>query len=120
MVKRTLQVIIAVGLLSPLVFGEVKTFIWTPPTQRTDDTPLLDSEIKEYELHCNSGLEVIIKNEGYTSMWTSQEGDFEAGFYTCWLHAVDTKDQHSPDSNNVDFAVQVEFEVKPKKGSGCT
>ncbi len=123
--KRILQVIIAVGLLSPLVFGDSKTFTWSPPVGREDGTFLLDQEIKEYELHCNSGLEVIINNDGFTNTWVSADTDFPPGFYTCWMHAVDIDDQHSPDSDPADFSVFMEFEVVPtpstqSKGSGCT
>lgn len=122
MLKRILRLIIVVGLLSPLVFGEVKTFTWTPPVEREDGTPLLDTEIEEYELHCNSGLDVIIKNQGNTNQWISADTDFPPGFYTCWIHAVDTNALHSKDSNHQDFTVQMEFEVKPNRstGSGCS
>ncbi len=121
--KRILQLIIAAALLSPLVFGEVRTFTWTAPTEYEDGTFLDNIEIKEYQLHCNSGLDVIISNDPPTNTWVSLDTDFPPGFYTCWMHTVTLDDEHSEDSNNKEFVVQLpmQFEVRPKKkGSGCS
>ena len=120
--KRIIQVIVAAALLSPLVFGEVKTFTWTAPTHREADelgyeAPLLNTDIKEYQLHCNSGLDVIISNDPRTDFWISQDTDFPPGFYTCWIHAVSQQDMHSVDSNYDMFIIQ--FESKRTQSSGC-
>ncbi len=121
--KRTFQLIIAAALLSPLVLGEVRTFTWASPTEYEDGSPLNNLEIKEYQLHCNSGLDVIISNDPPTNTWMSVDTDFPPGFYTCWMHTVTQDDQHSQDSNTKEFTVQMQFEVTPtrsKKGSGCS
>lgn len=117
--RRVIRAVVVTMLLAPLVFGEVKTFTWTAPTEYEDGTPLLNSDIKEYQLHCNSGLDVIISNDPRTDSWVSQDTDFPPGFYTCWIHAVDKFDTHSVDSNYNDFVIQMQFEVKPSKSSGC-
>lgn len=125
MLKRTLQATVAIILISPLVFGGSKTFTWIPPTLRAPDAsgvqvPLLDAEIKEYYLICNSGFEVVISNKGHTDSWTSAVGDFPPGFYDCWMRTVDVNDLNSDDSNVIMFSVR--FEVIPTEGSGsgCT
>ncbi len=121
--KRTFQLIVAATLLAPLilVFGDVKTFTWIPPTEYEDGSPLDNADIKEYQLHCNSGLDVIISNDPSTNTWISQDTDFPPGFYTCWMHTITLSDLHSEDSNNKEFVVQMQFEVRPKKkGSGCS
>ena len=118
-IRRLCQLVIAAVLLSTLVFGEVKTFIWTAPTEYEDGTPLLNSDIKEYQLHCNSGLDVIISNDPRTDSWISQDTDFPPGFYTCWIHAVSQQDVHSVDSSTREFTVQMQFEVKRTQSSGC-
>ncbi len=118
--KRIFQLVVAAILLSPLVFGEVQTFTWTAPTERVNGSLLDNSEIKEYQLYCNSGLDVIISNDPRTDLWISRDTDFPPGFYTCWLHAIDQLDQHSDDSNYKHFVVEMQFEVRPTKGSGCS
>jgi hypothetical protein len=105
-------------LISPLVFGESKTFTWVPPTEREDGTSLLDSEIEEYYLICNTGFEVIIQNDG-NNQWVSGEDDFPPGFHDCWMRAVDTNKLESRDSNVVMFSVRFEVIPTPDKGSGC-
>ena len=120
MTKRILQAIVAIVLISPLVFGESKTFTWIPPLEYEDGTPLFDGDIKEYTLSCDSGLEVIIKNEGKTNSWISRNTEFEPGIYTCWVTATAVNNLTSDHSNYDQFAVRFEVIPTPSNGSSCS
>ena len=114
--KRFLQVVVACILLAPLVFGETYSFTWVAPTKYTDGSPLANTDIKEYHLHCNSGLEVTISNSPRVDGWVSANTDFPPGSYQCWVHAETVDAIHSHDSNHEGLIIP--FEVAPSAGSG--
>ena len=91
-------------LCSQLVFAiESKTFTWVPPTQNTDSTPLLDSEIASYNIYCNAVLLGNAPNTGGTDTWLSPP--LPQGSYTCHATTIATNGEESDASNVVNFTV---------------
>jgi hypothetical protein len=97
---------------SPVVFAyQNKTFLWQPPTQNTDGSPLLDSEIAAYNIFCKETaasaptLLGTVTNTGNTTQWTSPDGSLPPGTYDCHATTIRNDGVESGDSNTVNFTV---------------
>lgn len=105
--KRYITALIALLLLSPLVFavGE-KTFNWTPPTQYEDDTPLPQTDIASYDIECDGQFLVNVPNAPLnTDSYQAPPGTFSAGTHTCVAFTITTEGVRSQPSNAVNFTV---------------
>jgi len=105
--KRISLAVIALLLLSPLVFavGE-KTFNWTPPTEYDDNTPLPQSAIASYDIECDGVLLATVPNAPQdTDTYAAPPGTFAAGDHACVAFTVTTTGSRSVASNAVNFTV---------------
>ncbi len=101
---KSLKWVVALLLLSPLVFGQAtKTFTWTPPTEYTDNTPLPNSDLAEYRIYCNGQLLATVPNVPVNT--NSYATDLPAGTYTCTATAVTVLGVESAESNPANFTV---------------
>jgi len=107
--KRLLWLLL---ICSPVLFAyQNKTFMWTPPTQNTDGSPLIDSEIASYNIFCaevnapSATLLGTVTNTGNTSQWTSPDGSLPPGTYDCFATTVRNDGAESGRSNTVNFSV---------------
>jgi len=108
-VKRLLLLLL---ICSPVLFAyQNKTFLWTPPTQNEDGSPLLDSEIASYNIFCaesaatQTTLLGTVTNTGNTTQWTSPDGSLPPGDYVCFATTVRNDGAESGRSNTVNFSV---------------
>ena len=103
--------ILALLLLSSLVFAQgsvQKTFTWTPPTERVDNTPLPDNEIASYKIYCDGAPAAIwtqTNQPGADERWEAPAGSFALGAHNCHATTVDTGGRESDPSNVVPFTV---------------
>jgi len=103
--------VVALLLLSSLVFAQgsvQKTFTWTPPTEREDNTPLPDSEIASYKIYCDGDSTPIwtqTNQPGADERWEAPAGSFALGAHNCHATTVDTGGLESGPSNVVPFTV---------------
>jgi hypothetical protein len=110
--KRALTRLAVLLLVSsPVVFAyQNKTFLWTPPTQYEDGSPLIDSEITGYNIFCKESAAAsptllgTVTNTGGTTQWTSPDGSLPPGTYDCHATTL-TADSESQASNTVNFTV---------------
>ncbi len=102
--------ILALLLVSSLVLAQTpgKTFTWTPPTEREDNTPLADSEIASYSIYCDGSATPIwtqTNQPGADEIWASPAGTFALGDHSCHATTIDTGGRESGPSNAVPFSV---------------
>jgi len=104
--------IVAIIVASPVLFAyQNKTFTWTPPTQNTDGSPLIDSEISSYSIFCaevnatQATLLGTVTNTGNTNQWTSPDGSLPPGTYDCFATTVRNDGAESGRSNTINFSV---------------
>lgn len=96
------------GFLGNKAEGQIigaPTFRWTPPSQRTDDTPLANSELKDYRILCGSPAAITVLNQGGTNVYLANEADFPPGNYTCTISVRDLGNLRSLESNEASFAI---------------
>lgn len=105
-------IIVAIIVASPVLFAfQNKTFTWTPPTQNTDGSPLIDSEIASYNIFCaevnatQATLLGTVTNTGNTNQWTSPDGSLPPGTYDCFATTVRNDGAESGRSNTINFSV---------------
>lgn len=102
------RLLVLIFLLPLTVTVAQKTFVWTPPTEREDTTPLPDAEIASYNIYCD-GLPDPIWNQNHEptneQRWISPPGTFARGYHECYATTVDTDSQESGPSNTVNFIV---------------
>ena len=99
-------------IASPVLFAyQNKTFLWTPPTQNDDGSPLLDSEISGYNIFCaesaaaSATLLGTVTNTGNTTQWTWPDGSLPPGTYDCFATTIRNDGAESVRSNTVNFSV---------------
>ena len=104
-------------LLLPLqVFAfESKTFSWIPPVAFTDGKPLnADIDLSRYRLHCDSaGIHIDIPNSPGLITWTSPDGTFSQGTYSCNLTAISSDGIESGPSNTTTFTIDASTPEAP-------
>lgn len=86
---------------------QVKTFMWSPPTQYTDGAPLPGSAIAKYTITCTGGGGVSFDAVASATLATRT---FTAGTYSCTIAAILTPaagGASSGPSNAVGFTVPV-------------
>lgn len=102
---------VALVLLSSLVFAQnvpQKTFTWTAPTERIDNTPLPDSQLAEFRIYCDGDSNPIwtqTNEPNDADEWQAPDGTFAVGNHSCHATAVDTGGRESEPSNSVPFSV---------------
>ncbi len=115
-----IRLFVLVLVSSPVVFAyQNKTFSWTPPTQNTDGSPLLDSEISSYNIFCaeigapQATLLGTVTNTGNTTQWTSPDGSLPPGTYDCFATTLRNDGAESERSNTVNFSVPQSTPSRP-------
>ncbi len=107
-----IKLILAMLLVSPLVFGQaVKTFTWTPPIANVDGSPLIDADIASYNIYCNATLLSNVPNSSGTDIYVS--GDLPAGVYDCYATTMHINGEESADSNSTNFTVNLSVPGAP-------
>ena len=106
------RLVLLLLICSPVLFAyQNKTFTWIPPTQNTDGSPLIDSEIASYNIFCaevaasSATLLGTVTNVGNTQQWTSPDGSLPPGTYDCFATTVRNDGVESVRSNTVNFSV---------------
>lgn len=100
------RLVLLLLIASPVLFAyQNKTFTWTPPTQNTDGSPLLDAAIASYNIFCNGSLLGTVTNTGNTQQWTSPNGSLPPGTYDCYATTVRIDQVESDSSNTINFLV---------------
>ena len=107
-----IRVLVLLLISSPVVFAwQNKTFLWTPPTQNTDGSPLPDNLIASYNIFCKETAQATatllgtVTNTGGTNQWTSPNGSLPPGTYDCFATTVRVDSVESEASNTVNFSV---------------
>jgi len=120
MKRGFIRLLVLLLVSSPVVFAyQNKTFLWTPPTQNTDGSPLLDSEISAYNIFCaesaaaSATLLGTVTNTGNTNQWTSPDGSLPPGTYDCFATTLRNDGAESGRSNTVNFTVPVSTPEPP-------
>lgn len=102
--------------------GEPEFFIWNPPTQRVDGSPLnAATDIQAYILRCEAvgqpKLEIVTAG-GLNDRYNVALGTFLPGDWVCKAYASDTGGLESAGSNAVEILIQdYRFSVAPRPPS---
>lgn len=107
--KRLTLATSALLLLSSLVFavGE-KTFHWTLPTEREDNTPIAQNEIATVNIYCDGSSTAIWNIPSLpddNDQFTAPADSFANGAHSCFATVTDLDGQESEASNTVNFTV---------------
>ncbi len=100
----------ALLLFSISAFGRLPfqpTFTWTLPTQFTDDSPLVPSDLSEVKIYC-AGASVVEISVPVGTTFTATVGMFVAGNYSCYFTSVANAANggaESSASNPINFTV---------------
>jgi hypothetical protein len=104
-VMKNVVRVIALLLVSTLVFSLDGTVSWTPPVEYVDGTPLLEQELDFYTLYCDDVVVATIDNViGQRSAVVDMSALTE-GSHTCALTVTALNGQESGYSNIVNFTV---------------
>ncbi len=95
----------ALLMLSTLVFAIDRTVSWTPPTQNTDGSVLLEQDLDYYTFYCD-GLEYVVIDSiiGTNTAVISLDGLTE-GSHTCDLTVTSLAGVESGPSNSINFTI---------------
>lgn len=94
----------ALALLASLtVQADTFTIRWTPPTARTDGTPITEAEFSKYTLYCDGNA--LVDLGVVPGFWEAEITIDPQGTYSCGLTVSDLQGQESELSNQLDFVV---------------
>lgn len=79
------------------------TIAWTPPTSRTDGTPITEAEFSKYSFYCDGNH--IVDFAVIPGVWTADITIDPQGTYVCGLTVTATVGGESALSNELDFVV---------------
>lgn len=79
------------------------TIQWTPPTARTDGTPITEAEFSKYTFYCDGSP--LVDLAVIPGVWEADVIIDPQGSYRCALTVSDLQGRESVLSNELDFVV---------------
>lgn len=102
---RTLTTILALGLLSTLVFSFDRTVSWEPPVLWENGDPLLEQDLDFYTLYCNGQPFITIDNIIGQRTAVVDFAPLGEGTHVCHLTVTALNGMESGPSNTSNFTV---------------
>lgn len=90
-------------LASLTVQADTFTISWTPPTARTDGTPIDETEFSKYSFYCDGNH--VVDLAVIPGVWEADVTIHPQGTYVCGLTVSDLEGRESELSNSLDFVV---------------
>lgn len=89
------------------------TISWTPPTQYTDNAPLLEQDLDFYTFYCDGSSLAVIDSVIGTRSAVVSTNSLTAGNHECWLTVTSLAPAESGPSNSINFTIGPRVPMAP-------